>query len=959
MFLSLSLLVYVSTGRRVQHSIERAQISVDVDGQRQEEGRLAAFNNRPLRQFLLALSPATSLIPNAHHQQIGITTRQHRFGSPSPLMSNKGDGQATATLERPGSSPGFMDRMGAAALATSAVAEAASAVSMRPLEAPELGKSYIAFNDELNANRTGVVDEVGLPLVYDKELIESYWKTQGSALTQRWTEFLGYVVPFLTKVLGYVITGGTEELQKHDKELARSARKSMEELGPTYIKLGQMMSVRPDVLPDGALDELRILQDSVKPFDTVTAIQQIETELGGPLGAFFSEISTEPVAAASLAQVYKAKLASTGEYVAVKIQRPAVLEVVSKDLYVLRRAAEVYQGLMERFAPQQRTNYVSLLNEFAVGFYTELDFLNEAANQMKLKRQLQEQNVTGVYIPKVYEELCSRRVLVSEWINGEKLSESSPEEISRLIPIAQEAFLVQLLQTGFFHADPHPGNIMKLSDEDAAEKKAPIALIDFGLIASVAQEDMDSMVSSIIHLANRDYASLVDDFINLNVLPSDCDRSIVIPLMDKALTPYVKGGGAKKYEAEIRRQYGLDEKNMESTVGGFQAMTQDALTVLNDVPFAIPPYFALLGRAIVTLEGIALTGDPDYGIIREAYPFVSRKLLSEDRPVMQKALQEILYGSEWMGPDDKHRVGGLQGARLVVLLNSALGVVAKNSDSVIDLDALPEDSVSISKALKFVLSPSAQPLRDLIGEEIVSAADILLRQSFRKSFELLSAQIESNNPLSVLARLPGLNQILPKTSFVDVPVPLLLPERSSPLFISLRDLTEAATPRLTREEELYQIALVDAIGQTLGKDAATVVSGDIVSEPSAGIRLLFSVISPQGENGAIDDLLKTAGFDGVTNGIASGLGLADTPLKSAIPIIGSVLPNVNHAIRSSGLAHNFIGEADAASGDVDTSEVVNAVADLDTEEAANLERFVDKVVGRVRNKVVDRLVQLS
>ena len=142
--------------------------------------------------------------------------------------------------------------------------------------------------------------------------------------------------------------------------------------GPTYVKLGQMMSVRPDVLPPAALEELKALQDSVKPFDTATAVQQIESELGGPLGAFFSEISEEPMAAASLAQVrltslfqsflyingnplfldiwcqvYKARLATTGEYVAVKIQRPAVLEVVSKDLYVLRRAAEVYQGLVD------------------------------------------------------------------------------------------------------------------------------------------------------------------------------------------------------------------------------------------------------------------------------------------------------------------------------------------------------------------------------------------------------------------------------------------------------------------------------------------------------------------------------------------------------------------------------------------------------------------------------------
>jgi len=210
--------------------------------------------------------------------------------------------------------------------------------------------------------------------------------------------------------------------------------------------MGQMMSVRPDVLPQEALLELKILQDNVKPFDTKTAIEQIESELNKTLNEVFSEISEVPVAAASLAQVYKAKLASTGEYVAVKIQRPKVLETVSKDLYVLRRAAEVYQGLIERFAPQQRTDYVALLNEWAVGFYTELDFLNEAANQIRLKNLLAKEGVTGIYVPNVYEDLCTRRLLVSEWIDGVKLSDCSDTIISELIPDAQEAFLTQLLQ---------------------------------------------------------------------------------------------------------------------------------------------------------------------------------------------------------------------------------------------------------------------------------------------------------------------------------------------------------------------------------------------------------------------------------------------------------------------------------------------------------------------------------
>lgn len=253
----------------------------------------------------------------------------------------------------------ILNKIGAAGLAQAAQAAvvAASAVNqavgMRDIQAPDVERTYV-YRDGASENRIGVVDSVGLPLIYDKKIIEAYWKSQGSALTSRWTEFLGYAIPYLTRVITLLISGGSGELKKNGGVLAKDARIIFEKLGPTYIKMGQMMSVRPDVLPKEALDELKILQDSVKPFDTETAIKQIENELGGDLSQFFSEISIEPVAAASLAQVYKAKLIDSGEWVAVKVQRPAVLETVSKDLYVLRRAAEVYQGLTDRFAPQQK-----------------------------------------------------------------------------------------------------------------------------------------------------------------------------------------------------------------------------------------------------------------------------------------------------------------------------------------------------------------------------------------------------------------------------------------------------------------------------------------------------------------------------------------------------------------------------------------------------------------------------
>ena len=270
----------------------------------------------------------------------------------------------------------------------------------------------ISFSDSAAAKVVEALDgatdaETGLPVSYDKERIQQYWLNQGSALQQRWGEFLRLSVPFLLKTATLLVQGGVDALQENDAELARDARVICEQLGPTFIQLAQTLSVRPDVLPPSALAELAVLQDSVVPFETEVAIDIIEKELGGPLGTFFASISEEPVAAASLAQVYKAQL-DDGRSVAVKVQRPQILEQVSKDLYVLRRAAEVYQRLIDRFAPQQKTNYVDLLNEWAVGFYTELDFRSEIDNLNAIRDVLVHEgdtNVQGVYVPYALEHM--------------------------------------------------------------------------------------------------------------------------------------------------------------------------------------------------------------------------------------------------------------------------------------------------------------------------------------------------------------------------------------------------------------------------------------------------------------------------------------------------------------------------------------------------------------------------
>jgi aarF domain-containing kinase len=782
-------------------------------------------------------------------------------------------------------------RAGLMSAATVAAAAVNQAVSMTVLDAPDVGRSYVALRDD----KDGATDaETGLPLSYDKDRIQQYWLKQGSALQQRWGEFLRLSVPFLLKTATLLVQGGVDALQENDAELARDARVICEQLGPTFIKLAQTLSVRPDVLPPSALAELAVLQDSVVPFETDVAIDIIEKELGGPLGAFFSTISEEPVAAASLAQVYKAQL-DDGRSVAVKVQRPQILEQVSKDLYVLRRAAEVYQRLIDRFAPQQKTNYVDLLNEWAVGFYTELDFRSEIDNLNAIRDVLVDEhaatNVKGVYVPYALEELCTARVAVTEWIDGVKLSTCPPHEIKRLTPVAQEAFLVQLLEAGIFHADPHPGNLFRKDD-------GQLAILDFGLVARVRSEDQDTMINAIVHLANKDFPSLVDDFIDLEILPRDTSRGTVVPLMDKALSPYIAGGGAKKFEERVRASYGIDEgADLGQAVGGFQAMTQDALTVLNDVPFSIPPYFALLGRAFVTLEGIALQGDPDYAIIQAAYPFVSRKLLSSDRPAARRALQEALYAGA--GRDDGSR-RALSPRRLASLVSSALDETGEDTivkGGSIDFDAIGEDANATTLA-KYVLSDRGSAIRDFCEDEAVVVADALGRQAARRLFDRAASA-----PGAALRRLPFVGARLEKAlpDPATTPAPLLLPGDGAPnfLFASPREVLDAVAPPLNRDDELYALDVTKLLEDAAPDDEAratleTLLGGGAgAAGPVAAARTLLDIATSASK---ISDDRR---FDALLDSAAAALGRRDAHAESLLHVASELDDAERAALRES------------------------------------------------------------
>ena len=455
--------------------------------------------------------------------------------------------------------------------------------------------------------------------------------------------------------------------------------------------------------------------------------------------------------------------------------------------------------------------------------------------------------------------------------------------------------------------------------DEPTEEGATLALIDCGLMASIDEEDRDHMISAVIHLANKDYASLVDDFISLGILPPDTARATVIPLMDKALTPYVMGGGAKKYESEVRRMYGMDEgSSVQAQVGGFQAMTQDALTVLDKVPFSIPPYFAILGRAIVTLEGVALTGNDEYGIIMESYPFIARKLMKGGRPEIQKALQEVLYSN-----DDSSN--GLKLTRLLALLNNAAGAVKTQEGAVfVDLDAIPDDGISVSDGLKFVLSDQADTLRSLLEGEMDNVIDVLSRQIFRRAVTEAVITLTPPRPPSI----PFLGDIFPAPPKMDeVPLPILLPasdgsQRPSLAFLSINNFVDFAAPKLDQKEEIFAIGLAEAAGEFLGDEIGDILKGKkVLTVASVNVVL-----------------------DALRNGVFGRNNLVSP--ETAEPVIQFVQNSLRAVRRDS-----------SSSGR--TTEFSDSLKSLTPTERARFDGIMNELTQRAIKRTVDRLAKVE
>ncbi|KAL8491447.1 hypothetical protein ACS0TY_023174 [Phlomoides rotata] len=448
---------------------------------------------------------------------------------------------------------------------------------------------------------------------------------------------------------------------------AAELRKILVQLGPAYIKIAQAISSRPDLIPPSYLDELSLLQDRIAPFSTEVAFDIIEQELKLPIDALFSEISPEPVAAASLGQVYQARLRSSGKVVAIKVQRPGVRAAISLDILILRFLA----GVIRR-AGKFNTDLQSVVDEWASSLFREMNYITEAENGVKF-RQLYG-SIKDVVVPEMYAGQTTRKVLTMQWVEGQKLAEVKDLYI---IEVGVYCSFNQLLECGFYHADPHPGNLLRTYD-------GKLAYLDFGMMGEFKQELRDGFIEACLHLVNRDYDALAIDFVTLGLLPPTADKEAVT----EALTGVFRNAVSR----------GIRNISFGDLLGNLG-------TTMYKFKFRIPSYFSLVIRSLAVLEGIAINVNPNYKVLGSTYPWIARKVLTDSSPKLKSSLQALLY------EDGVFRID-----RLESLLSESLR--ARMERVSVEKQVEDDSKMVIQQMLSFSLNEKGAFVREILVEEL-------------------------------------------------------------------------------------------------------------------------------------------------------------------------------------------------------------------------------------------------
>ncbi len=371
----------------------------------------------------------------------------------------------------------------------------------------------------------------------------------------------------------------------------------LEELGATYIKLGQVLSTRPDLIPKEYIDELSKLQDEALPLSFDEVREVVEQELGKSLEEIFAHFESTPIASASLAQVHRAKLRS-GESVVVKVQRPNIARTIEADIALLHQLASLVEA---RVREARRYNLVGIVNEFAKTIRRELDFMREGRNAERFARNFS--SVEYIRIPRIYWEYTTRRVLCMEYIEGVKISRveelrARGFDLTLIAERLAKAFMKQYFVDGFFQADPHPGNLLVLEGER-------IAMVDFGMVARIDSELKDKLADLAIAIVDRDVERVVEQLLRIGIVTPESDLAEFRSDIEDLIMEY--------YDTR------LSQVNVA-------ALLHEMLEIALKHRVMMPPNFAFLIKSMVTIESVARALDPELNFTLVAKPFVKEMI---------------------------------------------------------------------------------------------------------------------------------------------------------------------------------------------------------------------------------------------------------------------------------------------------------------------------------------------
>ena len=416
--------------------------------------------------------------------------------------------------------------------------------------------------------------------------------------------------------------GNTASKESNQEKQALWLKEKLIELGPTFIKIGQSMGTRADLLPLPFVKELGTLVDQVPPFPNDIAFARIEYELGKKINEVYAEFELEPVAAASLGQVYRARL-HTGEEVAVKVQRPNLEATIKGDIVILKKVAK----FAERF-PQLNENadWAGMLREFDTTIHEEMDYAAEGRNAEKFQESFK--NWSNIHVPTIYWNATTSKVLTMEFIHGTKVTDLeeqhrlniSPAKVNRLLI---KTYLKQLLEDGFFHADPHPGNLLVMPD-------GRLAFFDFGMVGRITPQLQAKMIDAFFHVVDKDPGGIAEDLIELDFLKPGTNPSIIKPVVERMF--------------EFHFNLKLKDVN-------FKELTYDLADVMYDYPFRLPSNFTYIMRALMTLEGIGIVTDPEFNFFETAKPYAKEFMLRREGNDFRR-----MFVNKIMGRDDGGKI---------------------------------------------------------------------------------------------------------------------------------------------------------------------------------------------------------------------------------------------------------------------------------------------------------------